>query len=158
MDEFKTILEAAKGFGGYINAGVTISLALLAYWRGLPAIIEAGGKIIEVWSNRAASIEDRLQTSMRLTLERYDKQIEAADKRATDMEDRYAESEKRHNECEDKYRAMSRQVDSLNDQLFLVKQDLTGAKRQLAQYEAHGGAVLPVSGAVFIPQPITPNS
>ena len=158
MDEFKTILEAAKGYGGYINATVTVLLALLAYWRGLPAIIEAGGKIIEVWSNRAASIEQRLQASMGLTLERYGKLIEAADKRAADMEHRYDESEKRHNECEDKYRVMSREVIDLRDQLYLVKQDLTGAKRQLAQYEAHGGAVLPVSGAVFIPQPIGPNA
>lgn len=150
MEDLPAMLEALKGFGGYANTIATVLVAALAWWKGLPAIIEAGAKIIEMWSNRAASIEERLQTAMKLSLERNDLELERMSKRADEMETRYNESEKRHNDCEERNRKLSRAFDTLRDEMDIVKQDLTGAKRQLAAYEARGGAPVPVTGAIFL--------
>jgi len=150
MSEIGATLEAIKGFGGYTTSVTLWIFALVTWWKGLPVLIEVLSKAMDSWQSRAASIEQRLQDTMALTLERYDRQLAAADKRIDDSEARYVDSEKRHADCEERARKLSKSVDSLRDELDLVKQDLTGAKRQLATYEARGGEPVPVTGALFL--------
>ena len=150
MGEVVATLEAIKGFGGYTTSVTLWIFAALTWWKGLPILIEVLSKAMDSWSNRAASIEERLQASMSVTLERYDRQLAAADKRIDDAEQRYSESEKRHEDCEERNRKLSKAFDAMRDELDLVKQDLTGAKRQLATYEARGGEPVPVTGALFL--------
>lgn len=63
----------ASGRAGTPSGWVIVALMLVAWWKGIPSLIEA-------WEKRSGGIEQRLQASMATTLERYDKQLEEADR------------------------------------------------------------------------------
>lgn len=70
MDDITAFL--AKNLGT-VSGWTLVALALLGWWKGTPAFIDA-------WAKREGGIEERLQASMSATLERYDAQLREADR------------------------------------------------------------------------------
>lgn len=88
-----------------------VVMGLLAWWKGLPAVIAA-------FTKRSVDLEARIQASMDIYITRTDKEIEA-------LTEKVRRAEAAHKQCQ-------REQDAL-------REEMSGLKRQLAEYQIQIG-------------------
>lgn len=76
-DDLGPLLENLKGFGGYTTTLAIIIGGLLAWWKVLPAFVDA-------ISNRQSKIEERMALLLENATARFTRDIAAADLRHAD--------------------------------------------------------------------------
>lgn len=106
--------EALKGFGGYSTTATIIVFGLLAWWKVLPAFIDA-------ISNRQSKIEERMGKLLEDATARFQREIAAADER--------------HHDCMEGQRLMALEVDRLRDCVNDQQATIEGLKRQIIQMQ-----------------------
>lgn len=94
----------AKITPGGVGIWALVALCLMAWWKGLPAVIE-------VIANRQSAIEQRMGILLEQTTERFMRQLEEADHR--------------HEEC-------MRGQESLRERIVVLERDLRDANQHIA--------------------------
>lgn len=117
-----TTLEGFKGLGGYTTTGTLVVIALLTWWKVLPAIIDA-------IANRQSKIEERMGSLLDDATARFTRQI--------------AEADQRHDECMNGQRKLVERIDEQDAKIAeqsrtIGAQDETiaGLRKQFSQLQA----------------------
>ena len=132
-------LNIGKIVGSYGTPATLILLGLLAWWQGLP-------KLIEALSNRQSKVEERMALLLDSATQRFEKQLKEADQRHDDCMEGQRELIKRIDEQDEKLSAQSRLIDEQHDQIAGLKAQLR--QLQVSAVRLDGSAISDIARGV----------